>query len=96
MANNLLKTMLIGSVISSLVIPTARYGCSLVDKHWDNTESRGYVVPQRFEVTSVDLNKDGKTETIANYAGKAYLLRVDNNKVPYFQQIEGLESEVSN
>ena len=48
-------------------------------------ELRGYVVPERFEAKSADLDLDGKSETVADYNGTNYLFRLGTNGVPYCQ-----------
>ncbi len=89
-----IKQIILSSIAGPLLLAGIKYGSNYVTESRNATESRGYAVQERFEAKSLDLDGDGKKETLANYNGKAYLFKVGTNGVPYFQPIKGLEIEV--
>ena len=80
-----LKYIAIGSVVFNTLWAGARLGWNTINASWDAKQARGYVVPERFEAKSADLDLDGKSETVANYNGTNYLFRLGTNGVPYCQ-----------
>ena len=56
--------------------------------------ANGYAIPSRLEIQLRDLDGDGMKETILNYDGKSYLLRLDANGKPVISSYETRPSQV--
>ena len=83
--NETLKTVLIGMAVGNILMAGAKIAYHYVNENRNATESRGYVVPERFETKSADVDLDGNLETIANYSGTNYLFKLGTNGIPYCQ-----------
>lgn len=60
----------------------------------DRKIEEGYAKPSGLEIKLKDLNGDGKNETLLNYEGKSYLLKVDKDGTPVIQPYEIVPPQV--
>ncbi len=54
----------------------------------------GYAIPYKIKIRTDDLDKNGIEETLFNYKGEDYLLRVDEQDRPYISTYEFKPAEI--
>ncbi len=83
-----------GAVYGAFIGGIVMFCFASIERQFENiipfTENvqEGYVNPSRLEIKLEDKNNDKKYETLLNYNGVSYLLKVDENSRPFVSSYE--------
>lgn len=84
----LIGAVVLTGTIASIAVPR------LENRFEKEHLAKGYVIPSELEITTEDLDKNGKRETVAKYNGKKYLVVLDSLGNPRFQEYRIKSAEI--
>lgn len=87
---------------SSAAVGAIIFALSTIGVYYNSTQHKipatekveqGYVIPSKLEIKVKDLDGNGKPETLMDYNGKSYLLKLDEHGNPEIKAYEIVPKE---